>query len=92
MIVVTGATGQLGHAIATRLLDRLPASEIGVSVRDPDKARDLHEAGVRVRRGDFAEPDSLTEAFEGATQVLIVSDLGGRQQRLARALRTVEAG
>lgn len=87
MIVVTGATGQLGHAIATRLLDRLPASEIGVSVRDPDKARDLHEAGVRVRRGDFAEPDSLTEAFEGATQVLIVSanEHGDTAVRLNRA-------
>ncbi len=29
--------------------------------------------GVRVRRGDFADPTTLTGAFEGATQVLIVS-------------------
>jgi NAD(P)H dehydrogenase (quinone) len=73
MIIVTGATGQLGRAIVERLLDRLPAGEIGVSVRDPQKVRDLEERGVAVRRGDFADPSSLTDAFAGATQVLIVS-------------------
>jgi NAD(P)H dehydrogenase (quinone) len=33
-----------------------------------------------VRRGDFSEPDSLTDAFAGATQVLVVSanELGGK--------------
>jgi NAD(P)H dehydrogenase (quinone) len=73
MIIVTGATGQLGHAVVERLLDRLPAGLIGVSVRDPKKAQDLEERGVQVRRGDFEEPSSLTRAFAGASQVLIVS-------------------
>jgi NAD(P)H dehydrogenase (quinone) len=73
MIIVTGATGQLGRAVVERLLDRLPAGQIGVSVRDPKKAQDLEERGVQVRRGDFEEPSSLTRAFAGASQVLIVS-------------------
>ncbi len=73
MIVVTGATGQLGAAIVERLLDRLPAHQLGVSVRDPAKAKGLAERGVRVRRGDFSEPSTLAAAFEGASQVLIVS-------------------
>lgn len=73
MIIVTGATGQLGHAIVERLLDRVPAGQIGVSVRDPQQAQDLEERGVQVRRGDFGEPSSLTRAFAGASQVLIVS-------------------
>ena len=72
-IVVTGATGQLGHTIVEKLVERVPASEVGVSVRDPAKAADLGAMGVRVRRGDFAEPDSLPHAFEGATQLLLVS-------------------
>jgi HAD superfamily hydrolase (TIGR01490 family) len=38
MIVMTGATGQLGSRIAERLLERVPAEEIGVSVRDVAKA------------------------------------------------------
>lgn len=73
MIVVTGATGQLGRAIAQQLVARLPAPQIGASVRDPEKAADLEALGVRVRRGDFRDPASLTHAFEGATQVLLVS-------------------
>ena len=73
MIVVTGATGQLGRLIVEKLLDRGPADRIGVSVRNPDKAGDLSARGVRVRRGDFADRASLDEAFAGAEQVLVVS-------------------
>ncbi len=73
MIIVTGATGTLGKQIVEHLLDTLPADQVGVSVRDPDKAEALARRGVRVRHGDFANPDSLTSAFEDASQVLIVS-------------------
>lgn len=73
MIIVTGANGQLGQAITDRLLQRVPASQLGVSVRDPDKAHALRDRGVRVRRGSFDDAASLAHAFEGATQVLIVS-------------------
>src|SRR5690349_13239406 len=73
MIIITGSTGRLGRMTVERLLGRVPAEEIGVSVRNPEKAGDLRERGVRVRRGDFADPESLARAFEGASQVLIVS-------------------
>ena len=73
MIVVTGATGRLGRAIVLALVERVPAREVGVSVRDPAEAADLQALGVRVRRGDFDDAPSLRDAFEGADQVLIVS-------------------
>ena len=73
MIIVTGATGHLGAQIVDLLLNRLPASAVGVSVRDPGKARGLADRGVRVRAGDFTDPDSLAYAFEGADQVLVIS-------------------
>lgn len=73
MIVVTGANGQLGRGIVERLLGLVPAERIAVSVRDTEKARALSDQGVRVRRGDFTDPESLVHAFEGASQVLIVS-------------------
>jgi len=73
LIIVTGANGQLGRAIVEQLLGRIPAEQIGVSVRDPEKAQGLAERGVRVRPGDFADAPSLAHAFEGASQVLIVS-------------------
>ncbi|MBV9257749.1 MAG: SDR family oxidoreductase [Ktedonobacteraceae bacterium] len=79
MIIVTGANGQLGRMVVEQLLARVPAEQVGVSVRDPEKAQVLKERGVRVRRGDFNDPTSLTDAFEGASQVLIVSSNNSRE-------------
>ncbi|MFC4053477.1 NAD(P)H-binding protein [Actinomadura syzygii] len=73
MLLVTGATGRLGSLIVLRLLERVPAERIAVSVRDVDKAADLAERGVRVRAGDFTAPGTLEHAFADAERVLIVS-------------------
>ncbi|WP_433800216.1 NAD(P)H-binding protein [Actinomycetospora sp. CA-084318] len=73
MIVVTGATGVLGRLVVDRLLELVPAAEVGVSVRDTARAQDLADRGVRVRQGDFTAPDTLADAFAGAEQVLVVS-------------------
>ena len=79
MIVVTGATGQLGRAIVQKLAERLPPTQIGASCRDVAQATDLAALGVRVRPGDFADPESLGGAFEGATQLLLVSSNAAAQ-------------
>lgn len=73
MIIVTGATGQLGRQIVERLLTRVPAARIGVSVRDPQKAQNFADQGVRVRQGNFTDAAGLAHAFEDAAQVLVVS-------------------
>ncbi len=73
MIIVSGANGKLGRAVVERLLDRVAPERVGVCVRDPERARELAERGVRVRRGDFADASSLEHAFEAATRVLVVS-------------------
>ena len=73
MIIITGATGQFGRSVVEGLLARVPAEEIGVSVRDPGKAQEWAERGVRVRQGDFSDSASLHHALEGASQVLVIS-------------------
>ncbi|HEY3686770.1 MAG TPA: NAD(P)H-binding protein [Streptosporangiaceae bacterium] len=73
MIVVTGATGALNGATVDHLLERRPASEIAVAVRDTAKARRFADRGVEVRQGDYADPASLPAAFAGADQLLLVS-------------------
>jgi uncharacterized protein YbjT (DUF2867 family) len=87
MIVVTGATGQLGRAVVEGLLTRLPAERIVASVRDPARAAALAARGVEVRLGDFSRPEALAEAFSGATEVLVVSvdKLGEEALRMHRA-------
>ncbi|MEU2720944.1 NAD(P)H-binding protein [Streptomyces smyrnaeus] len=73
MIVVTGATGGLGGATVEHLLKRVPADQIGVSVRDAAKAQHLADRGVRVRQGSYEDPATLRDSFTGADQVLLVS-------------------
>ena len=73
MLIVTGATGELGSRVVEHLLTHVPADRIGVSVRDPAKASALTEKGVRVRHGDYTDADSLRSAFEGAERLLMVS-------------------
>jgi NAD(P)H dehydrogenase (quinone) len=73
MIVITGATGALNGATVEHLLKRIPADQIGVSVRDTAKAQHLADRGVRVRRGAYDDPAALLDSFEGADQVLLVS-------------------
>jgi uncharacterized protein YbjT (DUF2867 family) len=73
MIVVTGATGALNGATVDHLLERVPADQIAVAVRDVGKAQRFAERGVEVRHGDYADAASLPGAFEGADQLLLVS-------------------
>ena len=87
MIVITGATGALNGATADHLLERMPASEVVVAVRDPAKAQRFADRGVAVRHADYADPASLPTAFEGADQLLLVSsnDPSADAVRLHRA-------
>jgi NAD(P)H dehydrogenase (quinone) len=73
MIVITGATGALNGVTVEALLKRIPADQIGVSVRDVAKAQHFADRGVRVRRGGYDDPAALLDSFEGADQVLLVS-------------------
>jgi uncharacterized protein YbjT (DUF2867 family) len=91
MIIVTGGNGRLGRAVVENLLGRVPAAQVAVSVRDPEQARGLRERGVRVRRGDFADPASLVHAFEDASQVLIVSTDGIGEAAVGGSRSAIEA-
>ena len=91
MIIITGANGQLGRAVVAQLLARVPAAQIGVSVRDPEQARTLTEQGVRVRRGDFEDAASLAYAFEGVSRVLIISSNGLGDTAVRHHRRAIDA-
>jgi len=80
MIIVTGASGQLGRLVVAALLKTLPASEIAVAVRSPEKVADLAALGVQVRQADYDQPHSLDSAFKGAEKLLLISssDVGRR--------------
>jgi len=73
MILVTGATGGLGHETIDCLLTTTPATEIAALVRDATKATDLAQRGVDVRQADYFDYPALVQAFRGVEKVLLVS-------------------
>jgi NAD(P)H dehydrogenase (quinone) len=73
MILVTGATGGLGHETIDALLTTTPATEIAALVRDASKATDLAARGVAVRQADYFDYPALVQAFRGIEKVLLVS-------------------
>ncbi len=73
MILVTGATGQLGTAVITNLLKKTSASQIAALVRDETKAAALKEQGVDIRVGSYDDPASLDKAMQGIEKVLLIA-------------------
>jgi hypothetical protein len=55
----TGATGALNGATVEHLLERVPAEQVGVSVRDVARAQHFADRGVRVRAGSYEDPAAL---------------------------------
>ncbi len=69
-IIITGASGQLGHLTAELVLDRVPASEVILTTCRPEPLSDLVERGATVRPADFDRPEMLAEAFAGGERLL----------------------
>lgn len=90
-LLVTGATGKLGRKVVETLLRTVPASQLAVSVRNPDKAEDLRACGVDVRHGDFDVPETLDKAFAGIDRLLIISADGDNETRIRQHTNAVEA-
>jgi NAD(P)H dehydrogenase (quinone) len=73
-IVVTGATGHLGHLIVEALLrDGVAPSEIVAGGRNLDKLADLAAQGVKVVPLDYNDPSTIEAALAGADSVVLVS-------------------
>lgn len=71
--LVTGATGQLGLAVAEALVAR--GDSVSALVRDPSRAAPLRERGLRLVPGDVTDPASLRAAVEGQDAVFHLAGL-----------------
>ncbi len=91
MIVITGATGQLGSQIVDQVLQRLPAAQVAVSVRHADKAAALAARGVTVRAGDYGDLAGMTAAFAGADTLMLVSGDADNATRIAQHRNAIAA-
>ena len=89
--LITGATGQFGTLALNHLSTRIPASEIVVSVRNPDKAADIRANGIEVRQGDFDDQTLMEQAFAGIDVALIVSAEADNETRIRQHRTAITA-
>ena len=83
-VVVTGATGFIGGAIARRLLDR--GDSVTVLVRDAAAASELASRGARVAEGSILDPNTIARAAKGADVLVHAAGIASPRAS-ARALR-----
>jgi NADH dehydrogenase len=75
MILVCGATGELGGRVARRLSEKVPVRAL---VRPPTDASELEATGIEVVPGDLADAPSLAPALAGVETVVTTATAIGR--------------
>src|SRR4051794_2188076 len=70
MILITGATGNIGSEVV-RLL-RHSGQRVRVLVRDPKKFASFDE-GIEAVIGDLSRPETLPPAFDGVTKLFLMA-------------------
>ena len=78
-ILVTGATGLVGYAIARLLAER--GDRVRALVRDVERARKMLPAGVELAPGDVTAPDTLADASAGVRLVFHAAGMPEQWQR-----------
>ncbi len=92
MILVTGATGNLGKATIDALLNRgVSSNNITALVRDENKASELTLKGVQIRRGDYQDIESLKRAFQDVDKLLLVSSSSDISKRFEQHRNVINA-
>jgi NAD(P)H dehydrogenase (quinone) len=73
-IIVSGASGQLGGLVVKELLARgVPAGNLILISRTPEKLDEYKKMGASTRFGDFSKPESLPAAFADGKKLLLIS-------------------
>ncbi|MFZ4620648.1 MAG: SDR family oxidoreductase [Bacteroidota bacterium] len=88
MILITGATGNLGKTTLDFLLKKVPAFSLAAMARQPEKLAGVKALGVDVRQGDYKDPASMLNAFKGIDTLFLVSssDLTDRSTQHINAI------
>ncbi|MFD0764649.1 SDR family oxidoreductase [Mucilaginibacter lutimaris] len=92
MILVTGATGNLGKATINALLEKgVAPHNITALVRDEAKSAELKSKGLQIKPGDYGDFESLKSAFQGVDRLLLVSSSSDISRRFEQHKNAIDA-
>ena len=87
LILITGATGNVGGALLARL--SLQGVPVRALVRDPGRADNLRGYDVDIAVGTYEDPPSLARAMDGIERVFVLSpaseSMAGQEQAVLAA-------
>lgn len=89
MILVTGATGNLGSSVVEQLLKISSVDQFVVTSSNPEGVAKLKVEGLQARSGNFSDASSLTETFKGISKLLLISTM--EQNRFEQHKNVVDA-
>jgi NAD(P)H dehydrogenase (quinone) len=89
MILVTGATGHVGRAVACSLASR--GHDVVAMVRDVEAARRRLPSGIALRVADYDDASALTRAFAGIDELVLISSDGDASTVMRHHANAIEA-
>ncbi len=72
-IAVSGASGDLGRRTTEILLERMDPRDLTLVTRHPQNRADAADRGVKVVAGNYRDPESLEQAYEGNDVLMLIS-------------------
>lgn len=89
MILVTGATGNLGKSVVNQLQKHLNNNQFIVTSSNIEGVEKLKNQGLNARLANFSKQETLNEAFKGINQLLLISTMD--QNRLEQHINVINA-
>lgn len=87
-IAITSVNGQLGTAIANKLIQDLGKDNVIGIARTPEKAKHL---GIEIRQGDYNNRQHFVEALKGIDKLVLISGMDEPQKRIQQHRNVIEA-
>lgn len=72
-IGVFPASGGLGTSIVNHLTKLVPASQLILIARHPEKLSEFSQNGATIRQADYDGPSTLDKAFDGVETLMLIS-------------------
>lgn len=91
-IVLTGVDGNFGGIAAEKILERgVAPGDLIFTTPFPEKVAHYAARGIEVRRADYTNPETLTQAFAGGENLLFISMPVVGEKRVAMHRNAVAA-